>query len=157
MAKGLKNWFEIFKAGTHFSSNGRKRTWTNEDLDKIVEATNFSVPLVVGHVKVNYPVYGGAEIKTEDGRELKFNVHNIPHKFCDIGTFLAYLQTGRDIANGEYNFNDEKISEYRSLVDADTNIVYMKDAKKDFLSLKQNYEKKGQEVEAKGNILIFKS
>ncbi|MEI7475032.1 MAG: sugar phosphate nucleotidyltransferase [bacterium] len=97
------------------------------------------------------------EILAEDGRELKFNVHKIPHKFCDIGTFLAYLQTGRDIANSEYKFNDKKISEYRSLVDPDTNVVYMKDAKQEFLSLKDNYAKKGQELKAKGNILIFKA
>lgn len=62
----MKNWFEIFKAGKHTSSNGVTREYTVEDCQKIVDnynsnVTNHEAPIVIGHPKDNDPAYGWIE------------------------------------------------------------------------------------------------
>lgn len=55
---------EIFKTGTHTSSNGVSKNWTTEDLDLMVsnfQTKNPDVPIVVGHPKTNDPAYGWVE------------------------------------------------------------------------------------------------
>jgi hypothetical protein len=60
--KGLENWFEIFRTGTHTDSKGRELTYTAADLDKMVEAYNaqeaHEAPFVIGHPTDNAPAYG---------------------------------------------------------------------------------------------------
>ena len=62
----MKNWFEIFKAGKHTSSNGLTREYTVEDCQKIVDNYNSNVanheaPIVIGHPKDNDPAFGWIE------------------------------------------------------------------------------------------------
>lgn len=62
----MKNWFEIFKAGKHTSSNGVTREYTVEDCQKIVDnynsnVTNHEAPIVIGHPKDNDPAFGWIE------------------------------------------------------------------------------------------------
>lgn len=62
----MKNWFEIFKAGKHSSSNGVTREYTVEDCQKIVDnynsnVTNHEAPIVIGHPKDNDPAFGWIE------------------------------------------------------------------------------------------------
>lgn len=55
------NWVPIFRTGTHTDSQGRSKTWTNDDLDTIVSKYNRRdnlAPLVLGHPQNNAPVYG---------------------------------------------------------------------------------------------------
>lgn len=55
------NWTAIFKSGTHEDSHGRKRTWTIEELDRIVweyNQRNEKAPLVLGHPQSNGPAQG---------------------------------------------------------------------------------------------------
>lgn len=82
--KGLYDWFEIFKAGSHTSNTMITKTYTNEDLDKIVSSTKLSgknVPLVVGHVIINYPVYGYlADIK-RDGSSIYAKCRDVVPQF----------------------------------------------------------------------------
>ncbi len=57
----MKGWIEIFRTGDHTSSSGTTRTWTNDDLDKMVasyDASEHEAPVVVGHPKSNAPAYG---------------------------------------------------------------------------------------------------
>ncbi|WP_419787223.1 hypothetical protein [Pseudodesulfovibrio sp.] len=54
-------WINIFRTGTHTDSSGRKRTWTDADLEKIV--SNFGErtedpPIVFGHPKDSDPAQG---------------------------------------------------------------------------------------------------
>lgn len=61
----MKGWIEIFKAGTNTDSQGRTRTWTPADLDKMVSSYNpadFEAPIVIGHPKGDSaPAYGWVE------------------------------------------------------------------------------------------------
>lgn len=57
----MDGWIEIFRAGTNTDSKGRTRTWTEADLDKMVNEYNpadFEAPVVIGHPKDNAPAYG---------------------------------------------------------------------------------------------------
>lgn len=47
----MATWDPIFKAGTHTSSDGRTRTWTRDDLDKLVANTGDEAPIVIRHPK----------------------------------------------------------------------------------------------------------
>lgn len=65
--KGLNDWIEVFRAGTHTDSKGRSCTFTEADLDQMVTNVALgSVPAVLGHPKHNDPSYawvkpGGAK------------------------------------------------------------------------------------------------
>lgn len=69
----MKDWFEIFRAGTHTASNGVTKTWTEEEVEKIAEnynaQTDHEAPIVIGHPKDNDPAYGWVEkLKVEGGK-----------------------------------------------------------------------------------------
>jgi len=60
----MKGWIEIFRAGTNTDSKGRTCTWTQADLDKMVNSYNpadFEAPVVIGHPKDTSPAYGWVE------------------------------------------------------------------------------------------------
>jgi hypothetical protein len=64
---------EIFKAGTHTDSQGRTRTYTEKDLDQIVNSykpAEREAPLVLGHPKDNDPAYGWVEKLYRKGKSL---------------------------------------------------------------------------------------
>jgi hypothetical protein len=57
--KGLQDWIEVFKAGTHTDSKGRTCTFTEGDLDQMVSNLALgAAPAVLGHPKHNDPAYG---------------------------------------------------------------------------------------------------
>lgn len=97
MGKGLTDWFEIFRAGTHSSSTGIRKTYTVNDLDKIIERTNFSkgVPLVIGHVKTNYPTYGYASELKRDGQTL---YAKCPQVNTEFEKFVQKAAKGRSVS-----------------------------------------------------------
>lgn len=45
----MKTWDPIFKAGTHTSSTGITREWTETDLDQLVHNTGKDIPIVIHH------------------------------------------------------------------------------------------------------------
>jgi hypothetical protein len=56
--KGLQDWIEVFRAGTHTDSKGRSCTFTEADLDQMVgNLTLGAAPAVLGHPKHNDPAY----------------------------------------------------------------------------------------------------
>ena len=64
---------EIFKAGTHTDSKGRTKTYSENDLDKIVSSYKpgqREAPLVLGHPKDNDPAYGWVEKLFRKGKSL---------------------------------------------------------------------------------------
>lgn len=69
----MKDWIEIFKTGTHKDSKGRERTWTTDDLDKMVSMynpDNHEAPMVIGHPKASDPAYGWAQKLKRVGEKL---------------------------------------------------------------------------------------
>lgn len=92
MEETLKRWVEIFRAGKHTDSQGRERTWTKDDLDKMVNSynpANHEAPVVVGHPKSNAPAYGWVE-------ELKLSGSKIMAAFKQVEPAFAQLvEAGR--------------------------------------------------------------
>lgn len=87
--KGLADWIEVFRAGTHTDSKGRKLTFTEADLDQMV--TNVALgaaPAVLGHPQHNDPAYAWANDVKRDGTSLYA-------KFSDINPdFEAGVASG---------------------------------------------------------------
>lgn len=56
--KGLSNWVQVFRAGTHKDSKGRECSFTTGDLDQIIANTATEpAPAVLGHPKHDAPAY----------------------------------------------------------------------------------------------------
>jgi len=80
MPKGLKDWFEVFKTGTHKDSKGRETSWTKDDLDKMVN--NFSeAPVVIGHPKSADPAFGWIGEVKRDGETLFAKCKDVVSEF----------------------------------------------------------------------------
>lgn len=68
---GLKDWFEIFKAGTHKDMHGNIKDWTTSDLDKMVSAfASDKAPCVIGHPKNTDPAFGWLGALKREGDKL---------------------------------------------------------------------------------------
>lgn len=84
--KGFDDYFEIFRTGKQTDSRGNTRTWTEEDLDKIVNtydpATN-EAPVVVGHPKDNAPAFAWVESLKREGDTLYAKVKDVVTEFSD--------------------------------------------------------------------------
>ena len=76
---------EIFRTGTHTSSNGTVKNWTTDDLDLMV--TNFNtknpdVPIVIGHPKTNDPAYGWVDSLKRVGDSLFAGFKQVAPEFA---------------------------------------------------------------------------
>jgi hypothetical protein len=78
---------EVFKTGTWTDSAGNTRTWTEEDLDKIVQKYNeqkeHEAPVVIGHPKDNAPAYGWVERLERKGSVLYAKLKDLVPEFLD--------------------------------------------------------------------------
>jgi len=78
--------FEIFKTGTHTSSNGITKEFTESDLDQIVNSYNpeeHEAPLTIGHPKDNSPAHGWIKKIFREGEKLFAEVDNLTDKLKD--------------------------------------------------------------------------
>jgi hypothetical protein len=78
------DWIQVFKTGTHTDSSGTERTWTQDDLDKIVsnyDASNEQAPIVLGHPKTDDPAYGWVDALKRDGDVLLAKVSKLCPEF----------------------------------------------------------------------------
>jgi len=60
----------VFQTGKHTDMNGRVRTWTQADLDKIIENYNpqkHEAPAVIGHPKTDSPAWGWVNSLSRQG------------------------------------------------------------------------------------------
>lgn len=77
-------WFEGFHAGTHTAMNGAVHTYTQADLQQMVD--NFvpgTVPFLTRHPEANEPSYGYAnEVKLTDDGQLYLNGDNVNVDFA---------------------------------------------------------------------------
>lgn len=79
-------WIEVFRTGTWTDSSGNTRTWTEEDLDRIVETYNpreHEAPVVIGHPKDNAPAYGWVEALKRSGDRLLAKIKPTVKEFVD--------------------------------------------------------------------------
>lgn len=78
---------EVFKAGTWTDSAGNTRTWTEEDLQKIVQKYNeqkeHEAPVVIGHPKDNAPAYGWVERLEKRGQSIWAIIKPTVKEFVD--------------------------------------------------------------------------
>lgn len=79
-------WIAVFRTGTWTDSAGRTKTWTEQDIDRIVETydpTKSEAPVVVGHPKDNAPAYGWVESLKRDGEVLWAKVKDLTPQFVE--------------------------------------------------------------------------
>ena len=89
--KGLADWIEVFRAGTHTDSKGRGCTFTEADLDQMVSNLSLgAAPAVLGHPKHNDPAYGW--VKPEGAKR---EGSSLFVKFDDVNpAFAASVDSG---------------------------------------------------------------
>ncbi|OQY20086.1 MAG: hypothetical protein B6I36_02255 [Desulfobacteraceae bacterium 4572_35.1] len=83
----MNKWIEIFKAGEHTDSKGRKRVWTKEDLAKTVSSYNpakHEAPAVIGHPKSNGPAFGWVEALKCVGESLMAKLKQVQPDFSEM-------------------------------------------------------------------------
>jgi hypothetical protein len=86
-------WTTIFRAGTHTDSQGRKRAWTTDDLDRAVasyDPAKREAPLCFGHPKDNAPAYGWVEGLRRVGSDLQARFKQVPdavRRIVDAGHY----------------------------------------------------------------------
>jgi len=83
--KWYENWIEVFKSGTHTSSSGDTRTWSNDDLDAIVANYDPSVdeaPVVLGHPKTDEPAYAWVSALRREGDVLLAKFERVCPEFA---------------------------------------------------------------------------
>lgn len=80
-------WVPVFKTGTHTDSEGRTKTWTEADLDKIINSydpKNEEAPAVIGHPKSNSPAYGWVENLKKEGNFLYAKFKQLVPEFVNM-------------------------------------------------------------------------
>ncbi len=78
------NEFEIFKAGTHTSSNGTTKDYSIKDLEFIASSYNPAeneAPIVIGHPVDNSPAYGWIESLKVAGDNFLQNLRKLSRSF----------------------------------------------------------------------------
>ena len=85
----MKGFIEIFRTGKHTSSNGKSKTWTRADLDKMVtqyDPAEHEAPAVVGHPQTNDPAYGWLEKVKRSGDVLLGKFKQVAPEFAEMVT-----------------------------------------------------------------------
>jgi hypothetical protein len=89
----MNGWDTIFTAGSHTDTNGVTRYYSNDDLDRVVQAynpENHEAPLVIGHPKTDSPAYGWVEKLRRVGGKLQAKykqVHETAKKLVSDGSY----------------------------------------------------------------------
>ena len=86
-------WDTIFRAGSHTDSQGRTRTYTEADLDRIVgsyDPSKHEAPLTLGHPKDNAPAYGWVESLRRIGKDLQAKFKQVPEELRQAVTAGNY-------------------------------------------------------------------
>jgi len=80
----MEGWDLVFTAGMHTDSNGNKKLWTTDDLDKIVSTFDpkfHEPPLVIGHPSNNAPAFGWVEGAKRVGEGLYLKYRQVVDEF----------------------------------------------------------------------------
>lgn len=69
--KGLRGWVEVFKAGNHTDSKGRRVSFSQGDLDQMISNHALgAAPAVIGHPKDTAPAYAQVDAYKREGDSL---------------------------------------------------------------------------------------
>lgn len=81
--RGLADWVEIFRAGTHTDSAGVTRTYSQADLDRMVanHQPGAEAPLVIGHPTTDAPAWGWTDALRRVGDSLQMRVRDVHPQF----------------------------------------------------------------------------
>lgn len=82
-----RTWVPVFRTGTHTDMSGHTRTWTGEDLDKIISSYDpqtHEAPVVIGHPKENAPAYGWVQALKRTGDVLYAGLKDLDPAFVQI-------------------------------------------------------------------------
>lgn len=77
-------WDKVFTTGIHTDSNGNKKTWTTDDLDRIVAGFKpefHEPPLVIGHPSDNAPAFGWVQGIKRVGEDLYVQYREVAAEF----------------------------------------------------------------------------
>lgn len=91
--------FQVFRSGTHKDSKGRKASWSNADLDKMVKLYNegdHQAPIVIGHPKMDDPAWGWVDKLERKGNVLYAEAKSVVKEFAEA--FDKGLYKKRSIA-----------------------------------------------------------
>ena len=80
-------WIPIFQTGTWTDAQGNTRTWTEKDLDEIVENYDpnwHEAPVVIGHPKEDVPAYGWVEKLKRAGNVLHAKIKDVVPEFKEL-------------------------------------------------------------------------
>jgi len=82
---------EVFRAGDHVDSAGRRHSFSEADLDKIAayDPKRHEAPMVIGHPKDNAPAYGWVDRVYREGASLLADFKDVSPEFADL------VRTGR--------------------------------------------------------------
>ena len=83
----LTYWIAIFKTGTHTDGAGQTRTWTEQDLDRIVaqfQPAEHEPPVVVGHPATDAPAFGWVADVKREGALLYARLKDLVPEFVDL-------------------------------------------------------------------------
>jgi len=77
---------EIFRTGDHTSAEGRRKTYTPADLDRIAayDRDHHEAPVVIGHPASNAPAYGWVSRVYREGEVLKADLADMDPGFVEL-------------------------------------------------------------------------
>ncbi|MDE2579746.1 MAG: hypothetical protein KGL46_13145 [Hyphomicrobiales bacterium] len=78
---------EIFRAGTHKSTDGVERTFSEGDLQQIAAGYDkqvFEAPVVIGHPKINEPAWGWVDTLVVVGLVLRATLRDVDADFAEV-------------------------------------------------------------------------
>ncbi len=81
------DWIAVFRTGVHTDSKGNTRTWTESDLNNIVQKYDPSyheAPIVIGHPKDDAPAYGWVKSLKHVGGVLFAKFRDIVPEFAEM-------------------------------------------------------------------------
>ncbi|MBI3771452.1 MAG: hypothetical protein HY272_01915 [Gammaproteobacteria bacterium] len=90
--RGFDDFIEVFRAGEQVSSDGTRRTWSNDELDQMVanHSAATAAPIVIGHPQVNDPAYGWVNELKRDGDSLFAKFRDVHPEFSKAAEDGAY-------------------------------------------------------------------
>lgn len=82
---GFDDFIEVFRSGTHTSSTGESREWTDAELDQMVanHSADQAAPVVVGHPKDDGPAYGWVDSLKRVGNTLLAKFKDVAPEFAE--------------------------------------------------------------------------
>ena len=83
----MKDWIEVFRAGTHTTAAGDVLSFTEADLDAVVQnykKADHEAPVVIGHPTMNAPAWGWVSALKREGKSLYAKFQQVQPEFAEM-------------------------------------------------------------------------